>query len=105
MARTLKLFNGRAYCAMKSAPEWEGVRGNAEQHAYIAAYSREDARRVVEEYCGRKPSVSELRDYFSPCWGNAMEGIAPERGLWLFLDGNGRGAFKAYPVDKEKGNP
>ena len=54
--------------------------------ASVGAYSREDARRMIEEYCGVKPSVSELRDYWSPVWGLAMEGIEPERGLWIQWD-------------------
>lgn len=53
---------------------------------FIGAYSREDARRVVEEYAGAKPSVAELRDYFSDCWGNAMNLVEPERGLWVQWD-------------------
>lgn len=87
--KKLKIWNGRGYCAQKpSDPIWQGVRSGAYRHAYIAAYSREDARRVIEEYCGRKPPVSEIRDYFSEgCWGTSMSSITPERGLWIQIEG------------------
>lgn len=78
----LKLFNGRGF----------GGTG----HIYICATSRQHAARL---YCqasqivfNYKHTISkrqisqtarEIRDYFSPdCWGNAMEGIAAEVGLW-----------------------
>ncbi len=74
MPRELKFWNGRAYCARKhDDPIWKG-HGRDPGHIYIAAYSREDARRVVEEYCGHKPSVGEIRDYFSQCWGRRWMG-------------------------------
>lgn len=87
--KTLKIWNGRGYCAHNPRdPLWQGIRHNADQHAYIAAYSREDARRVIEEYCGRKPSLTEIRDYFNEgCWGSSMDGVTPERGLWIFIAG------------------
>ena len=74
MSKQLKLWNGRGIAISR---KWDRA------SVYIAAYSREDARRVCEEATGHKPPVSELRDYFSQCWGNPMEGITPERGLWV----------------------
>lgn len=87
MARELKLWNGRGNCLLKSGdPMWDGFRNNAYAHGYVAAYSRSDARRVIAEYCGRDPGDAELRVYWnSGCWGNPMDGIAPERGLWIDL--------------------
>ena len=85
MARKLRLWNGRAYCCRKpSDPFWKGVPHNEGGNAYVAAYSRADVRRVIEEYTGYKPGDTEIREYWSPdCWGNAMDGITPERGLWV----------------------
>lgn len=82
--KTLKLWNGRGYCCDKRDARWNALPHNRAPHAYVAAYSRADARRVIEEYCGRLPADSELRDYWSEgCWGNSMRDIPPERGLWL----------------------
>ena len=81
MPKELKVWNGRGYCCRKiSDPRWEGIDC---VHANVCAYSRADARRVLAEYCGVLPSDAELRNYFSPCWGNSMQGITPERGLWI----------------------
>lgn len=84
MPKVLKFWNGAgSVCRKSSDPLWHHLRFNQSPHAYVAAYSRADARRVIEEYCGRLPSDNELREYWSECWGNAMNGIVPERGLWL----------------------
>lgn len=90
MAKTLKIWNGRGFfCRKLDDPLWENVSGNATVHAYVAAYSRADACRVIEEYAGRSVPDTELRVYWHEgAWGNRMEGISPERGLWLaFNDG------------------
>lgn len=79
----LKLWNGRGYsCRNPQDPRWNGVR---DVHAYICATSRADARRIVKAYTGRdRLSDHELKTYFAEgLWGNAMDGVTPERGLWL----------------------
>jgi len=70
MAKTLKKYNGR------------GVRRG--EHLYVAAYNRSDASRMLAKLCGRSESSwqNELRNYFSECWGDSMEGIEPRRGIW-----------------------
>ena len=79
--KALKLFNGR---------DWD-CRGG---HLFIAAHSVKDcaelvsaAYRKVEGLENRLDckicSVSEVNNYYSKgCWGNSMEGIVPERGVW-----------------------
>lgn len=79
--RKLKIFNGR---------DWD-CRGG---HLYIAAYSIQDAADLANEayrklngYTDRPDitptSAGEIRTYWSKgCWGNAMDGITPERGVW-----------------------
>lgn len=80
----LLLWNGGASsCRKPGDPLWMGVRTNSYHHAYVAAKSRADARRVIAEYCGHAPGDHELKTYWSPCWGVSMDGITPERGLWL----------------------
>lgn len=90
--KTLKLWNGEGLitCRNNSDPRWKDVEFNGSVKAFVAAYSRTDAARVIEEYCGRKPSDHELREYWSPLWGMQMAGIAPERGLWLMFSRTGK---------------
>ena len=85
MAKSLKIWNGRGYCARKhNDPLWGDVKGNGYVHGYVAAYSRADARKLIEEYCGHAPSDSEIKNYWAEnAWGNDMQGIEPVRGLWL----------------------
>jgi hypothetical protein len=68
--KTLRLWNGR----------WQD-RG----HVYVAAYTRADAGRLLSQAAGcTLPAIDrEIRDYFNECWGNTMEGITPERGVWV----------------------
>ena len=80
--KTLKIWNG-------SSLAW------SEGHMYVAAYSLADAVRMVnaayrkvmgyEEHPEINPvGMSYARKMWSPnCWGNAMEGITPERGVWF----------------------
>jgi hypothetical protein len=59
-----------------------GIQG----HAYVAAYSMNDAVRVITEVLGYEPRGirSELKIYWSRgCWGTPMDGITPERGMWV----------------------
>lgn len=82
-AKPLILWNGRGYrCRKTGDPLWKDRRDYP--HAFVAATSRADARRVIQEYCGSLPSDVELRDYWTKgAWGDSMKGIPPERGLWL----------------------
>ncbi len=86
--RELKIWNGRGTeCINRADPRWKAKAHPSRVHAYVCAYSRADARRVIAEYCGRMPPDSELRNYFCEgAWGNGMEGVTPERGLWLQFD-------------------
>ncbi len=84
--RKLKVWNGRGYCCKKWVDKrWAGAET---RHAYVCAYSRADARRVIAEYCGQIPPDSELKEFWSECWGNSMEGIKRERGLWIEFKNN-----------------
>lgn len=88
MARILKLWNGRANptCRKYSDSRWPEEH-HRNVHGYVCAYSRADARRVIEQYCGRLPPDSELKNYWvEGAWGREMEGVTPERGLWLQFD-------------------
>ncbi|WP_432262901.1 hypothetical protein [Cupriavidus sp. TMH.W2] len=84
MRPKLKVWNGRGWCCHhRQDPRWQGVRPDSVT-VYICATSRADARRVVEAYTGTNSlSDHEIKVYFSEAWGRAMDGVTPERGLWL----------------------
>ncbi len=88
MGRTLKIWNGRAYCCYKHGdPEWEGISNNGSATIFAAAYSRADLRRMIEQYSGVDPGDTEIKVYWCEgSWGMRIEGITPERGLWLKTD-------------------
>ena len=79
--KKLKLWNGR---------DWD-CRGG---HLYVAAHSVRDAVDLANEAYRRKKGLTDRPDitavtahevkiyWHKDCWGNAMEGITPERGVW-----------------------
>lgn len=85
--RKLKLWNGRDY--------------DCKGHLYVAGFSQQDCADLCNEayrkengYKGRPDitpySLYEIKTMWSPgCWGNNMDGITPERGVWLQQDGKG----------------
>lgn len=83
--KKLQLFNGRGAHFLKYGdPRIPGRFSSVT--LYVGGYSRADAARLVERYCGRRPSAGETKNYWSPCWGNGMRGIAPARGVWIQFD-------------------
>ncbi len=86
--KKLKLFNGN---------DWEHQNGKI----YIAAHSRAEAARLYLDVYKKvknfewnydKKDIERqcryMKDYFhDDCWGNAMDGITPELGLWHSADG------------------
>lgn len=78
--KTLKLWNGG---------DWKARHG----HLYVAAYSVKEACELCREaYRKVRPdapedyypiTTHELNVYFNKgCWGNPMDGVTPERGVW-----------------------
>jgi len=79
--KKLKLFNGR---------DWDCCGG----HLYVAAYSIKDAAELASAAYRKikglenRPdikmtTISEINVYWHKgCWGNNMNGISPERGVW-----------------------
>lgn len=79
--RKLKIFNGG---------DWDHQGG----HLFVAAHSLQDASNLISEAYRkirglqdrtdiRIMPVNFLRVYWAKdCWGNAMDGITPERGVW-----------------------
>lgn len=66
---------------MKTLKKWNG-RGHREltrHHIYVAAYSQKQAAELVGKACGFSGTIgiTEIREYYSPCWGIPMKGIEP----------------------------
>lgn len=77
----LKIWNGRGWNYHKR----EYGRG-AVEHWYGCAKSGAQMIRLIQHYQQTDYHFkrTELRDYSSEgCWGNKMEGIEPEVGLWV----------------------
>jgi hypothetical protein len=84
MSEELKLFNGRCYGVLPSS-QWK--RNGHTGHIFVAAYNVEDARRLCRELGLNDPGRTEVVKYWNKdCWGNSMEGVTPERGVWLQYD-------------------
>ena len=91
--KKLKIWNGG---------DWDHRGG----HVFVCAHSVKDAAELICEaykkikgYVDRPDikivSEGEIRTYYSAgCWGNSMEGVVPERGVW-WIKSNGYGR----PVD------
>lgn len=65
MNKKLKFWNGR------------GHRKYDKGHIYVAAYSQKHAVELINQACECYITVSEIRNYYSDCWGKQMEGIVP----------------------------
>lgn len=84
--KKLKLWNGAGViCRNHKDPRWKDL-DPFKTHASIAAHSRADLRRLIAEYCGNFPQMEYLKNYYSECWGDDMEGITPQRGIWIAFD-------------------
>lgn len=80
MARALKVWNGGAYSVL---PQSQWKRGHDSAHIYACAHSVADLRQLCVELGLHAVAASEVRGYWSNCWGRSMDGIEPERGIWI----------------------
>lgn len=81
MARKLKLWNGRCYGVV---PQGEWKRNGKTGHVFVAAYSANDVRTLCRELGLCDPGANEIKVYWSAgSWGTSMEGITPDRGVWI----------------------
>lgn len=66
--KELKKWNGRSHGSKYQSG-----------HFYIAAYSQKQASEIAGMASGynRPLDISEIRNYYSNCWGNPMSGIEP----------------------------
>ena len=66
---------------------WQGIGfvpqlGEKEAWIYVAAYSISDIATVCAEVGLFPPSYNEVKKYWYGTWGNNMNGIPIERGVW-----------------------
>lgn len=65
---------------MKTLRKWNG-RGNSKyikHHVYVAAYSIAHAVRIMQTSGLIHASTAEIKNYYSECWGNNIDGIRDE---------------------------
>jgi len=74
MPKKLKVWNGRLVYFKK----WK--------HGYVCAHSQKHAVELLQQTGYKCMSMSEIRNYWSDCWGNSMDGITPEVGVWVVTD-------------------
>lgn len=73
--RKLKQWNGRF--------TRNGENANSSV-AYVAAYSVNDAIKMMDKFSRFKMTKYEIKGYWNPgCWDNAMDGVVVERGVWI----------------------
>lgn len=66
MPKQLKKWNGRIWIEGKQSK------------CNIAAYSQKQAADLLTQASGVRNALGEIKIYFSPTWGNSMNGITPE---------------------------
>jgi hypothetical protein len=66
MPKQLKIWNGRGHGSKYG-----------KGHAYVAAYSKAEACRLLSTVFECFVSSTELTNFYSPCWGISMDGIEP----------------------------
>lgn len=81
----LKLWNGRG-------GDWRGV-----AFCYVAARSAADAVRLLQAAGHSRMTRHELKVYFANVWGNPMNGIRRERGVWIQREGKSEVERVALP--------
>lgn len=81
--RVIKVVSGMKDWPLGSVPDRGG-------HVFVGAYSVADARVLWRQAFGCDIPTSEVRNYWSKnCWGNAMDGVPFERGIWVMFDRHG----------------
>ena len=92
--KILKLWNGRGH----------GYTHNR-HHFNVAAYTQKQAAELVSIASGFPISVSEIRVYYSNCWGNSMKGIIPTEPIVYVNEPFGKDIIATYKLtDKKQDN-
>jgi len=101
MAKKLKIWNGRGWGRANYGKNYEKLPTPISQwceRIYICATSKAEALRICEAV-GHPISMHEINEYWSAgCWGNSMDGIEPEVGLWGTQDYSSK-PVRLYPKE------
>jgi hypothetical protein len=77
--KTIKLFNGRWHDRFDPI-----LRKSIDSHAYVGAFSKKQAVELCIQAGHKLMTMNELNVYWSHnCWGNSMNGIEPQVGVWV----------------------
>lgn len=79
--RKLRFYNGRMLLDFDQDGN-QILHGHGQFHVNICAYSQQDACNLLAEF-GARMTLYEMRTYWFPCWGSAMDDVKPERGVWV----------------------
>lgn len=97
----LKLWNGNAQTMAPYAEvKKRNIPHNGHVHVYACAGSRAEVLRMLQAWTGDVGlgRDSYVRDYWNAgAWGNTMDGIVPERGLWVQY-GHGSQPERVWPL-------
>jgi hypothetical protein len=99
--KTLKIWNGRGwgFTYDKDPPNTIEYLRKHPDHVYVCAHSVKEAIEICNKCAGyRVLTVSEISNYWHKgCWGNAMEGVVPEVGVWATKHSSSQKAERIYP--------
>ena len=102
MPRQLKIWNGGGWGRQRYNKNNEKIPTSLEdwcESIYVCAHSKAEAVRLINEVHRHTLTTRDLDNYFSPCWGNAMDGIEPELGVWGQQHFNSE-VVRLYPKEK-----
>lgn len=93
MARKLKVWNGRLFVPNGEKRGSNPANCTRQLYVCVCAHSMVDLIRVISEYLvsiDESPyhgiTGNEINNYWSECWGRSMDGVEPERGLWIAFE-------------------
>ena len=102
MPRELKCWNGGGLGIVSyKLAEQHGVGDPSSVTIYAAVHSRAELIRIIEAYTRGTASPglkSSLRTHWAPHWGDRMQGITPEVGLWATFNWNDK-PIRLWPTD------
>jgi len=90
MSKTLKKWNGRAS-------------GHKRGTFYVAAYTQKQAAELISRAAGYRDgdmrgALGEIQSYYSPVWGNPMDGIEPTEPCVYHSERHEK-PVRVYPTD------
>ena len=88
----LKVWNGRGH-----GRNIDNTINYGTYHFYVAAYSMAEACRIINKACNVNINSSEIKNYYSNCWGNIMNSIIPTEPC-LYIKSHDDILTRIYPI-------